>query len=62
MNGPQSVEVFESDTLRESLLTTIVLLGNDLNYHIIDAGIGNYYLYKKNSQSQSLLIKNMRCR
>jgi len=41
------VEVFESDTLRESLLTTKVLSTNDLNYQIIDVGMGNYHLYEK---------------
>jgi len=47
MNGPQPMEVFENDTLRESLITTKVILANDLNYQVIDAGMKNYYLYKK---------------
>ena len=45
--GMQSVEIFESDTLRESLLTTKFLLANYLNYQITDAGMRNYYLYEK---------------
>jgi len=48
MNGPQLVEVFESDTLRESLLTIKFLSIIDLNYQVTDVGIGNYYLYEKN--------------
>jgi len=47
MNGLQLVEVFESDTLRESLLTIEVLSANDLNYQITNASIENYYLYEK---------------
>ena len=45
MNSPQLVKVFESDTLRESLLTTKVLSANDLNYQVTDVGMENYYLH-----------------
>jgi len=41
------VEVFESNILRESLLIIEFISTNDLNYQVIDAGMGNYYLYEK---------------
>jgi len=53
LNGTQLVEVFERDTLRESLLTIEVFLANDLNYQVIYASMGNYYLYE---DAQPILI------
>ena len=45
MNGPRLVEIFERDTLKELLLTTEILLANDLNYQVTEISMGNYYLY-----------------
>jgi len=39
MNGLEPIEVFEMDTLRETILKTKILLVNDLNYQVIDIGM-----------------------
>lgn len=46
MNDSEQVETFERDPLMESLLTTKILSTNDLNYQVIDVGMGNYFLYE----------------
>jgi len=50
------MEIFEKDTLRESLLTTKVLSTNDLNYQVIDASLGIYYIYE-DTQSISVTVE-----
>lgn len=46
MNDYEQVEIFERDLLMESLLTAKILSTNDLNYHVTDVGMGNYFLYE----------------
>lgn len=42
MNDFEQVESFDRDPIMESLLTIEILTTNELNYQVIDIGMGNY--------------------
>ena len=46
MNEYEQVDTFDRDPIMESLLTIKILSANDLNYQVIDVGMGNYYLHE----------------